>query len=100
MSIICACLCSLSQWLLYVSPSLYVSNIQSAVQSNKKKGKTCKSTEKYMCGESTRSMTNSKGLKGHWTSITSSPNFFQKSWDFYSIKTIGMGIDCMLSFTF
>ena len=23
--------------------------------------------------------------KGHWTSVTSSPNFFQKSWDFDTI---------------
>ena len=30
-------------------------------------------------------------LKGHWTSITSSPNFFQKSWDFYTIRSVGVG---------
>ena len=43
-------------------------------------------------------------LKGHWTSSTSSPNFFQngsgKSWDFYTIRSVGMGNDCMQSFTF
>ena len=40
-------------------------------------------------------------LKGHWTSITSSTNFFpKKSWEFYIIKSVGMGNDCMLSFTF
>ena len=38
-------------------------------------------------------------LKGHWTSITSSPNFFQKSWDFY-IRSVGMSNNCVLSFTF
>ena len=26
--------------------------------------------------------------------------FFGKSWDFYTIKSVGMGNDCMLSFTF
>ena len=41
-----------------------------------------------------------KHLKGHWTSITSSPTFFQKSWDFDTIRSVGMGKDCMLSFTF
>ena len=25
--------------------------------------------------------------------------FFQKSWDFYTIRSVGMGNDCMLSFT-
>ena len=39
-------------------------------------------------------------LKGHWTSITSSPTFFLKSWDFYTISSVGMGKDWMLSFTF
>ena len=40
-------------------------------------------------------------LKGHWTSITSSSNFFGgKSWDFYIIRSVGMGNDCMPSFTF
>ena len=32
--------------------------------------------------------------------ITSSSNFFQKSWDFYTISSVGMGYDCMLGFTF
>ena len=36
-------------------------------------------------------------LKGHWTS---SPTFSRKSWDFYTIRSVGMGNDCMLSFTF
>ena len=39
-------------------------------------------------------------LKGHWTSSTSYPNFFQKSWDFYTIISVGMGNDRMPSFTF
>ena len=39
-------------------------------------------------------------LKGHWTSITSSPTFSKKSWDFYTIRSVGMGKDYMLSFTF
>ena len=39
-------------------------------------------------------------LKGHWTSITSSSTFSKKSWDFYTIRSVGMGNDCMLSFTF
>ena len=26
--------------------------------------------------------------------------FFQKSWDFYTIRSVGMGNDCILSFTF
>ena len=39
-------------------------------------------------------------LKGHWTSIASSSNFFQKSWDFYTIGSVGMSNDCMLSFMF
>ena len=39
-------------------------------------------------------------LKGHWTSVTSYPNFFQKNWDFNTIRSVGMGNDCMLSFTF
>ena len=39
-------------------------------------------------------------LKEHWTSSTSSPNFFQKSWDFYTIRSVGMGNDCIPSFTF
>ena len=37
----------------------------------------------------------------HWTSITSSPNFFQKKLGvFYTIKSVGISNDCMLSFTF
>ena len=39
-------------------------------------------------------------LKGHWTSVTSSPNFFSKKWEFYIIGSVGMDNDCMLSFTF
>ena len=35
--------------------------------------------------------------KGHWRSIASSPTF--SIWDFYTIRTVGMGNDCMLSFT-
>ena len=29
-------------------------------------------------------------LKAHWTTITSSPNFFQKSWDFYIFRSFLM----------
>ena len=32
-------------------------------------------------------------IKGHWTSITSSPNFFQKSQGFYTVGSVGMGND-------
>ena len=39
-------------------------------------------------------------LKGHWTSITSSPTFSKKGQDFRTITSVGMGKDCMLSFTF
>ena len=39
-------------------------------------------------------------LKGHWTSSTSSLTFSKKSWDFYTIRSVGMGNDCMPSFTF
>ena len=41
-------------------------------------------------------------LKGHWASITSSPNFKKKkkkNWDFYPIRSGGMGNDFMLNFT-
>ena len=31
---------------------------------------------------------------------TSSPNFFQNIWDFYIIRSVGIGNDFMLSFTF
>ena len=41
-----------------------------------------------------------KGASFHWTSITSSPNFFQKNWDFHANRSVGMGNDCMLSFRF
>ena len=39
-------------------------------------------------------------LKGHWTSVTSSPTFSKKSWDFYTIKSVTIDNDCMLSFIF
>ena len=39
-------------------------------------------------------------LKGHWTSSTSSPNFFQKRWDFYTVRSADIGNNCMPSFTF
>ena len=38
-------------------------------------------------------------LKGHWTISTSSPNFFQKSWDFYTIRSAYLRSDCMLNLT-
>ena len=36
-------------------------------------------------------------LKGHWTTSASSPNFFQKSWDFYIIRSVYLCRDCMLN---
>ena len=40
-------------------------------------------------------------LKEHWTSTTSSSRTFsKKSWDFYTIRSVGMGNNCILSFTF
>ena len=38
-------------------------------------------------------------LKGHWTTSASSPNFFQKSWDFYIIRSVYLCSDCMLNLT-
>ena len=38
-------------------------------------------------------------LKGHWTTSASSPNFFQKSWDFYIIRSLYLCSDCMLNLT-
>ena len=38
-------------------------------------------------------------LKGHWTTSASSPNFFQKSWDFYTIRSVYLCSDCMLNLT-
>ena len=38
-------------------------------------------------------------LKGHWTNSASSPNFFQKSWDFYAIGSVYLCSDCMLNLT-
>ena len=35
-------------------------------------------------------------LEGHWTTSASSPNFFQKSWDFYTIRSVYLCSDCML----
>ena len=39
-------------------------------------------------------------LKGHWTTSTSSPNFFQESWDFYTIRSVYLCSDCMLNLTY
>ena len=33
---------------------------------------------------------NGASLKRHWTHITSSPTFFPKRWDFYTISSVGM----------
>ena len=38
-------------------------------------------------------------LKGHWTTSASSPIFFQKSWDFYIIRSVYLCSDCMLNLT-
>ena len=40
-------------------------------------------------------------LKGALDKCYIIPNFFhKKSWDFYTIRSVGMGNDCMLGFTF
>ena len=39
-------------------------------------------------------------VKGALDKYNISPNFFQKSWDFYTNRSVGMGDDCMLSFMF
>ena len=36
-------------------------------------------------------------LKGHWTTSASSPIFFKKSWDFYTIGSVYPCSDCMLN---
>ena len=38
-------------------------------------------------------------LKGHWTTSASPPNFFQKNWDFCTIKSVYLCSDCMLYLT-
>ena len=38
-------------------------------------------------------------LKGHWTTSASSPDFFQKSWDFYTIRSVYLCSHCMLNLT-
>ena len=38
-------------------------------------------------------------LKGQWTTSVSSPNFFQISWDFYTIGSVYLCSDCMLNLT-
>ena len=38
-------------------------------------------------------------LKGHRTTSASSPDFFQKSWDFYTIRSVYLCNDCMLYLT-
>ena len=38
-------------------------------------------------------------LKGHWTTSASSPDFFQKSWDFHTIRSVYLCSDCMLNLT-
>ena len=49
---------------------------------------------KWRCQKSTQM------LKGHWTSSTSCPTFFQKKLGFLYIRSVGMSKDCMPSFTF
>ena len=40
-------------------------------------------------------------LKGTLDKCNIIPNFFpKKRWDFYTIRSVSMGNDCMLSFTF
>ena len=38
-------------------------------------------------------------LKGHWTTSASSPDFFQKSWDFHTIRSVYLCSDCMPNLT-
>ena len=38
-------------------------------------------------------------LKGHWTTSASSPIFFQKIWDFYTIRNVYLCSGCMLNLT-
>ena len=40
-----------------------------------------------------------KNLKGHWITSASSPDIFQKSWDFYTIRSVYLCSDCILNFT-
>ena len=39
-------------------------------------------------------------IKGALDKFDIIPNFFKKSLDFYTIRSVGMSIDCVLSFTF
>ena len=40
-------------------------------------------------------------VKGALDKYNIIPNFFpKKSWDFYTIRSVGIGKDCMLSLTF
>ena len=40
-----------------------------------------------------------KQIKGHWTTSASSPIIFQKSWDFYTIRSVYLCSDCVLNFS-
>ena len=38
-------------------------------------------------------------LKGHWTTLVSFLDFFQKNWDFYTTRSVYLCSDCMLNLT-
>ena len=44
--------------------------------------------------------TQTKLFKGALDKCNITSDIFQKSWDFYTIRGVGMGNYCMLSFTF
>ena len=38
-------------------------------------------------------------LKGHWTTSASSPDFFRKIWELYTIRSVYLWSECMFNFT-
>ena len=54
---------------------------------------------RQVCNPGHRLCMQNYALKGHWTTSASSPNFFQKSWDFYIIRSVYLCSDCMLNLT-
>ena len=46
-----------------------------------------------------RQMQSQNMLKGHWTTSASSPDFFQKSLDIYTIRSVYICSDSMLNLT-
>ena len=41
-----------------------------------------------------------KGALDKYNIVYHLPNFYQKSWDFYSIRSVGVASDCMPILTF